>query len=1101
MSDGSSIQLKFTDIDGTEVIINLKQSGDTLETSTYIYKTDTVGLGSLVTNLQVQYEVTNYLLDSITLPADISVLDYSQNAIRIYSVNPFQFILTDQNNNIFDLTFLVTIDPSNTYYQVLIHNETLLFLILQHNVEYTITIKQDSIADKTTTITINDNTPFVTGEAYTSDLVNFNDTLTINKFLNDIFVSTNNVSNMMEYLKNNYNVQNISDLNIVEHNNEKIFVTENENIVIDGETISLSSIFNTTIERTTKLRKYIISGYGYNGSGIGSIVVEPTSYALFNYLLDNSIYPTTTDIELSENALIIYSGNSFTFTLTDSSNTITDISSVIENDVTGNFNELIIYDLSILFRDVLHNKTYTATITRTGLPDVTFTIKLKVDKEYDVSEGYTTNPTLVTFADTIKLNNYLYRKYLDNTDLTGMMNNLISNFTVENISDLNIVEHNNEKIFVTENENIVIDGETISLSSIFNTTIERTTKLRKYIISGYGYNGSGIGSIVVEPTTYTLFNYLLDNSVYPSTTDIELSENALIIYSGNSFTFTLTDSSNTITDISSVIENDVTGNFNELIIYDLSILFRNVLHNKTYTATISRTGLPDVTFTIKLKVDKEYDVSEGYTTNPTLVTFADTIKLNNYLYRKYLDNTDLTGMMNNLISNFTVENISDLNIVEHNNEKIFVTENENIVIDGETISLSSIFNTTIERTTKLRKYIISGYGYNGSGIGSIVVEPTTYTLFNYLLDNSVYPSTTDIELSENALIIYSGNSFTFTLTDSSNTITDISSVIENDVTGNFNELIIYDLSVLFRDILHNKTYTAIISRTGLPDVIFSLTLKINKNYTVSEGYTTNPDLVTFADTLKLNNYLYRKYLDNSDLTGMMNNLITDFTVENINNINLLEDTSEDIIFVTENDSLTISGTLVNLENIFNDKIEIITDWKKKIVIDGYGYGGSGIGLITITSVVPCFTGETKILTIDGYKEIKYIKKDDLVLTDKNKLVKVVNVMKRKTKLKSERPYKIEKNHYGKLPLDDIYISPLHAYKKGKEWTKAIYEKGLEQVNKENINGIVYYNLELPDYRNDNLVCSGMVCESWSNKQKGFKWIKNVRTNKINRINL
>ena len=653
MSTDSSIQLKFTDIDGTEVIINLKQSGDTLETSTYIYKTDTVGLGSLVTNLQVQYEVTNYLLDSITLPADISVLNYSQNAIRIYSVNPFQFILTDPNNNIFDLTFLVTIDPSNTYYQVLIHNETLLFLILQHNVEYTITIKQDSIADKTTTITINDNTPFVTGEAYTSDLVNFNDTLTINKFLNDIFVSTNKVSNMMEYLKNNYNVQNTNDLNIVEHNNEKIFVTEDENIVIDGETISLSSIFNTTIERTTKLRKYIISGYGYNGSGIGSIVVEPTTYALFNYLLDNSVYPSTTDIELSENALIIYSGNSFTFTLTDSSNTITDISSVIENDVTGNFNELIIYDLSILFRDVLHNKTYTATISRTGLPDVTFTLTLKVDKEYDVSEGYTTNPTLVTFADTIKLNNYLYRKYLDNSNLTGMMNNLIANFTVENM----------------------------------------------------------------------------------------------------------------------------------------------------------------------------------------------------------------------------------------------------------------------------------------------------------------------------------------------------------------------------------------------------------------------------------------------------------------NNINLTEDTSEDIIFVTENNSLSISGTLVNLENIFNDKIEIITDWKKKIVIEGYGYGGSGIGLITVVSYVPCFTGETKILTIDGYKEIKSIKKDDLVLTDKNKLVKVVNVMKRRTKLKSERPYKIEKNHYGKLPLDDIYISPLHAYKKGKEWTKAIYEKELEQINKESINEIVYYNLELPDYRNDNLVCSGIVCESWSNKQKGFKWIKNVRTNKINRINL
>ena len=67
----------------------------------------------------------------------------------------------------------------------------------------------------------------------------------------------------------------------------------------------------------------------------------------------------------------------------------------------------------------------------------------------------------------------------------------------------------------------------------------------------------------------------------------------------------------------------------------------------------------------------------------------------------------------------------------------------------------------------------------------------------------------------------------------------------------------------------------------------------------------------------------------------------------------------------------------------------------------------------------------------------------------------------------------------------------------------IIHNTLPEINilKESINGIVYYNLELPDYRNDNLICSGIVCESWSNKQKGFKWIKNVRTNKINRINL
>lgn len=132
--------------------------------------------------------------------------------------------------------------------------------------------------------------------------------------------------------------------------------------------------------------------------------------------------------------------------------------------------------------------------------------------------------------------------------------------------------------------------------------------------------------------------------------------------------------------------------------------------------------------------------------------------------------------------------------------------------------------------------------------------------------------------------------------------------------------------------------------------------------------------------------------------------------------------------------------------------------------------------LTVNSRIPCLTEDTMVLTPTGYKNIKELKKGELVTTSDNRNVEIRLIYNTSVNGNIKTyPCKIFKNSIGPdYPKEDFLISRDHLIKYKNYWIYPMKYFPLE--NKEGV--IKYYHIVLPDYLTDHLVINnGVVVES------------------------
>lgn len=139
----------------------------------------------------------------------------------------------------------------------------------------------------------------------------------------------------------------------------------------------------------------------------------------------------------------------------------------------------------------------------------------------------------------------------------------------------------------------------------------------------------------------------------------------------------------------------------------------------------------------------------------------------------------------------------------------------------------------------------------------------------------------------------------------------------------------------------------------------------------------------------------------------------------------------------------------------------------------------------------CLLETTKILTPIGYKLITEIKKDDYILSENNREIKVTDVVMFEIDFSnSSIPYIVPKGKFG--AIEDLYISGNHAIKINDNFKHAkrlklckISKETLKEMNKPK-----YYHLSLEcsspneNHRTNTLIANGVVVESFDGTRFG-----------------
>lgn len=135
----------------------------------------------------------------------------------------------------------------------------------------------------------------------------------------------------------------------------------------------------------------------------------------------------------------------------------------------------------------------------------------------------------------------------------------------------------------------------------------------------------------------------------------------------------------------------------------------------------------------------------------------------------------------------------------------------------------------------------------------------------------------------------------------------------------------------------------------------------------------------------------------------------------------------------------------------------------------------------------CFTEMCHILTPSGYKAIKDIKDNDIIVTADGRQVPAKTYKTTIVATKETAPYLIPKNALANgVPANDLRVSPWHAVqiKKG-VWMKpqTAYELNPGLLTQYGVGEkITYYHLETPNYFKDNLLCDGTIVEAFGGNQ-------------------
>ena len=132
--------------------------------------------------------------------------------------------------------------------------------------------------------------------------------------------------------------------------------------------------------------------------------------------------------------------------------------------------------------------------------------------------------------------------------------------------------------------------------------------------------------------------------------------------------------------------------------------------------------------------------------------------------------------------------------------------------------------------------------------------------------------------------------------------------------------------------------------------------------------------------------------------------------------------------------------------------------------------------------VPCFLKGTKILTMNGEKNIETLKKGDSLICHDGRIIQLKNIYLFSCKNKNEYtlPYKIPKNTKinDTICNNDLYLSPLHEILVKENLLTAVKNLNFEQIRYDEIETIIYYHLVLPNYYTDAIFANGIVCEGY-----------------------
>jgi len=203
----------------------------------------------------------------------------------------------------------------------------------------------------------------------------------------------------------------------------------------------------------------------------------------------------------------------------------------------------------------------------------------------------------------------------------------------------------------------------------------------------------------------------------------------------------------------------------------------------------------------------------------------------------------------------------------------------------------------------------------------------------------------------------------------------------------------------------------------------------------------------------------------------------------------ISDKAEDIYYLSYNGT---DGNVTSIDisnNSFGTKTISSVDNSTFGNLSVTMIGGSGI---SANEEVACLTNTCKILTPTGYMNIYKLRKDDLVLNSKYEEIKIKKVYRKIFKVNDKnRPFLIKKNQLAyNIPSKDTYLSPNHFLLYKNKWIKA---KDISLINNWEHDKICYYNLELTDYLEDNLIVNNMIVESWDGKltyeNRNYTWKK------------
>jgi len=151
------------------------------------------------------------------------------------------------------------------------------------------------------------------------------------------------------------------------------------------------------------------------------------------------------------------------------------------------------------------------------------------------------------------------------------------------------------------------------------------------------------------------------------------------------------------------------------------------------------------------------------------------------------------------------------------------------------------------------------------------------------------------------------------------------------------------------------------------------------------------------------------------------------------------------------------------------------------------FGQGTINFTTESLTNSCLLKFTKILTIDGYKNIENISIGDIIISENDRQIKVKKIYRNKyMKIDKFMPCLIAKDFLGiNQPFEDTYLTEYHAIKHNNKFVSPI-KLGLKKVNIDD--DLIYYHIELEDNgqnrRVNTIIANGLVVESYS-KEKGL----------------